>query len=398
VFGRFKAAVNALLVVSSCALTISAAEATLRLMAWPEWDTEVKAGWRARENPEHRTNEFGFRGQSIRYEDGDIVIVMLGDSQVESLACSADNMPEHYLQESLQEADARYKVFTLGAGGYGTDQEYLALEEYFQKYRADAVILWQTMGNDIWNNVFPTNMPKDGPIKPTFWLEDGILKGPNFQLDQIVRSPAQTKLGVLINRPFFPQDLDAKWERYLPPAAKPLPSYDGTFDREWDPGDPQNRNPYIKNENLVNEKSHFTIALYPRSERTQYGIDLMNGLLKKTRKLTESKGGTFFVLDVIIDPVEAMPFRNGEQFDDIVVHKYFDVFYRSSGKQAIANKQDIDEGVSVLTIPLTAKDWRVSDTDSHLNCLSDKQVMHDLSRKILEQVVPRRASTGRSKQ
>jgi len=200
VYGSFSRRVllNLLLVLLSAALTLGAIEVTLRLLDIPAWDTEIRAGWRALRSPEPPINELGFRGQPIRYANDAIVVLLLGDSQVESLACPAASMPERFLEESLRAVDPRYKVFSVGAGGYGNDQEYLALVEYFAKYRADSVILWQTMGNDIWNNVFPTNIPKDGIIKPTFWLERGELKGPNYQLGEIIREPAQTKLGVML--------------------------------------------------------------------------------------------------------------------------------------------------------------------------------------------------------
>ena len=38
------------------------------------------------------------------------------------------------------------------------------------------MILWQTIGNDVWNNLFPTHWPKDGFLKPTFRLQDGQLE------------------------------------------------------------------------------------------------------------------------------------------------------------------------------------------------------------------------------
>jgi hypothetical protein len=188
--------IGATLVLASSALTLAAIEVALRLLDKPAWDTDLRAGWKS---VGRYVNELGYRGQPIHYSDRDIVIVLLGDSQVESEGvCPPDMMPERYLEQHLQRRDARYRVFTLGSRGYGNDQEYLALKEYFGKYRADAVVLWQTPSNDVWNNIFPTH--NDGAIKPTYWLDHGTLKGPNYQLGEVIRKPAQTKIGVMLNR------------------------------------------------------------------------------------------------------------------------------------------------------------------------------------------------------
>jgi len=129
--------VNAVLVLASSALALAAAEVALRLLNKPAWDTEIRAGWKY-QGADRYVNERGYRGQPIRYSDHDIVVVLLGDSQVESTTCPPDMMPERYLEQHLRQRDPRFKVFTLGSGGYGNDQEYLALKEYFEKYRADA--------------------------------------------------------------------------------------------------------------------------------------------------------------------------------------------------------------------------------------------------------------------
>src|SRR5262245_36739777 len=227
--------INVTLVLASSALALTAIEVTLRLLDRPVWDSELRAGWRA--IGADRVNELGYRGQPIHYSDRNIVIVLLGDSQVESEACPPDMIPERYLEQHLQRRDARYRVFTLGSRGYGNDQEYLALKEYFGKYRADAVVLWQTPSNDVWNNIFPTH--NDGAIKPTYWLDHGTLKGPNYQRGEVIRKPAQTKIGVMLNRLLLrPNGRDRGWERYLPTPYQPLTHHEGSFVNDWDPTDP----------------------------------------------------------------------------------------------------------------------------------------------------------------
>ncbi len=147
--------------------------------------TPVYAGWNSLSGlggvSPNEVNQLHFRGQKIEYEDDDFVIVMLGDSQVEAQACAYGWMPERRLQHFLNvEHGKNVKVFTLGASGYGQDQQLLALRGYLKDYRADLVILWQSPVNDVWNNMFPTNWPANGVLKPTYWLENGELQGPNY--------------------------------------------------------------------------------------------------------------------------------------------------------------------------------------------------------------------------
>jgi hypothetical protein len=150
-------------------------EVALRLLDRPAWDSELRAGWKSMTADQY-FNELGYRGKPIRYTDRDRILVLLGDSQVESDACPPGEMPEQFLESILINSAPDTGSSPLAARA--TDQEYLALKKYFRKYRADAVVLWETFENDVWNNVFPTNWPKDGWIKPTYWLDDGTLKGP----------------------------------------------------------------------------------------------------------------------------------------------------------------------------------------------------------------------------
>jgi hypothetical protein len=303
--------INVALVLTSGALTLAGVEIGLRLLNKPAWDTGIVSGWKYKGTDSH-VNELGYRGQSIRYSDRDIVVVLLGDSQVESTACPPDMMPERYLEQYLIQRHRRFKVFTLGSGGYGNDQEYLALEEYFRKYRADTIALWQTSVNDVWNNLFPTHWPKDGTIKPTFWLDHGTLKGPNYQLAEVIRGASQTKIGVLINRWAHPQKgFDKRWERHLPNPYEPLTRYEGKYVSDWDPSDPTNTNPYLGDENLKNEKSHFSVELYPRSERMQYGLDLTRKLLGRIRGLAEEHQSSFIIF-ATLSPDEQQMLKSNE--------------------------------------------------------------------------------------
>jgi hypothetical protein len=374
--------VNVVLALASGALTLAAVEVALRLVEKPAWDTEIRAGWKY-QGADPNVNELGYRGQPIRYSDHDIVVVLLGDSQAESSACPPEMMPERYLERHLSRRDPRFRVFTLGSEGYGNDQEYLALKEYFGKYRADAVVLWETFANDVWNNVFPTHWPEDGAIKPTYWLDRGTLKGPNYQLGELIRRPAQTKIGVLLHRWLHPQKgLDRTWERYLPKPYEPLTRYDGKHVTDWDPSDPKNRNPYLPFENLKNEKTHFSVDFHPRSERMQYGLDLTKKLLGRINDLAGEHHSRFLIFETL-NPDEQRMSKNKET-DDVIVHKRDGLFYRTSFRQTLANLAYANEGFTLFAIPILLEAWKVSDTDRHLNCRANDQVMRDLAGKIAE--------------
>lgn len=375
------ALINSFLVIASTVLTLIGIEVGLRLLHWPTWDVELRAGWKSTD-PDGFLNELRYRGKPIRYSDRDIVIVLLGDSQVQAVACPPERMPEQLLENYLDQFDPRHKVFSIGSGGYGNDQEYLALQEYFRKYRADAVVLWETFENDIWNNVFPTHWPTNGDLKPTYWLDHGTLKGPNYQLNALVSKRARTKIGVLLNRLRHLRDLDESWERYLPRPYQPLTHYEGPFVTDWDPSDPNNKSPYLKDENLRNEKSHFAIHLYPRSERMQYGLNLTRKLIGLINDLAREHDSKFFIF-YTLKPNDQLQLKD-EKADDVIVHKRDGLFYRTSFKETMANQAYVTNGFTTFAIPILVDAWKVSDTNSHLNCAANEQVMRDLAAKIMK--------------
>lgn len=374
------AVLNLVLMLASVALALLLVEFGLRQWGDVPWDKEVRAGWKYL-GQSCCINELGYRGQMLQYSDEDLVVLLLGDSQVEAIACPPDLMPERALERYLKERDPRFRVFTVGSRGYGNDQEYLALNEYYGKYRADTVVLWQTFINDVWNNVFPTHWPADGPIKPTYWLEEGELKGPNYQLGEVVRAPAKTKIGVLLNRSLgLRKGLDEKWERYLPEAYMPLQSFSGAYVSDWDPADTSNKNPYLAMENLANEKTHFSVDLYPRSPRMQYGLDLTRKLLGLISDLAARNQSQLFILNAVI-PEHQTAIENKAE-DEIVVHKRDDLYYQTRLSQTLANMAYADESIPVVSVPIKLEDWKVSDTDSHLNCRAIDQVMGGLAEEI----------------
>ena len=177
----------------------------------------IVSGWRAPQSTAFRFqyNQLGFRGVPINYSASDFVVLLIGDSQVQADACSYYWLPERRLEHHLS-STRPVRVFSLAADGWGQDQQLLALREYFQMFRADLVIVWQTPGNDLWNNTFPT--ADRSQLKPTYWLENGALRGPTSRIGEVISS--RSRLITFYQRHFV--SWDRQWERYLPPAYVPI--------------------------------------------------------------------------------------------------------------------------------------------------------------------------------
>jgi len=328
------------------------------------------SGWRPNV-PENERNQLGYRGHPIEYSEDDYVVLLVGDSQVEARACDYKSMPDQRLQHYLNsELKKNVKVFTIGASGYGQDQQYLALKKYYQNYRADLVMVWLTPRNDVWNNMFPTHWATNGYPKPTFWLENGELRGPSEQMGQEIPF-SSIKLIAIFQRLFL--DRDGEWEKYLPEPYKPLSEYKGPVSLDWQKRWDNNIG-LMRYENLDNEKSHLAISLTPRSKRMQYGLELTRRLLQKISMLVKSHNGRFVIFRTPEPPEGA-----GKSLSDVTVHILNGKFYRTSEKQFEENMQYITDGFTSYVIPVTVKDWRVSPTDSHLNRRANEQVMRDLA-------------------
>ena len=206
-------------------------------------------GWTYQGPRENESNQFGFRGRPISYKDDDYVVLIVGDSQVESNIGRFEKMPEWRLQYHLSVLTGkRVRVFSIAAGGYGQDQQLLALEKYFQEYSADLVLVWETPGNDVWNNMFPTHWPRDGTPKPTFWLDSqNNLQGPRTRLRRF-------RILDFIERVIFERSLDRMWEqKYLPPANELATSFSGRYRVDSEMLNPD--------ENIENGKTHLGLSL-----------------------------------------------------------------------------------------------------------------------------------------
>jgi hypothetical protein len=362
-------------------LALALAEGLLRLL----WHPAVAvSGWRCSASvPEEEKNQLGFRGHPMGIGDSTTVVLLLGDSQVEATHLPWARMPERMLEEYLEDILGRdIAVASVAAPGYGQDQELLALEYYFESYPADLVALWETPTNDLWNNTFPTHWPANGWAKPTFWLENGSLRGPSEEMgdplsDQPLRLPAL--LAGLGGSP----DRDGEWEERLPAAYRPAISADGPVGSEWqhrwdtDLG-------MMRSENLSTEKSHLAIYLTPRSERMQYSIDLTRELLLRIDSVASANGARLFLFAAAGPPDTTAAV-------DLATYVLNGFYYTVSALQYEENVASFNKGMDFVEIPVAVEDWRVSPTDSHLNEAATDSMMREVALLIASRLAERDA-------
>lgn len=137
-----------------------------------EWITQVKM------------NSEGFRDHewAIVKSPGTFRIAVIGDSFVESLQVSYDDLFTHLLESRLNSSTDRYsriEVMNFGVRGYGTGQELLNFREHVAKYNPDMVVLLFYPENDVSDNRVPSEDQSTGPLyqRPTFNLtEDGKIE------------------------------------------------------------------------------------------------------------------------------------------------------------------------------------------------------------------------------
>ena len=364
--GRFRISAAELILVVGSAL-VSAALVGLLLQVFYQPPT-MRVGWRSDVKTLEK-NAMGFRGHPISYGPDDFVIVLLGDSYVQANACAYDWMPERRLEEHLRRSGQAVKVFTVGANGYGQDQQLLALEEYLQRYRADLVLLWFYPRNDVWNNVFPT-IQGERP-KPTFWIEGETLLGPSERWEEPIWS-SDIKALALCQRFLLPSRRDASWEERLPPAYVPVAGYQGPVNR-WMMN--KLEQDLLLFENLATEKSHFSLELVPRSPRTEYGIQLTRLLLRRIEAVATSHGSRFAIFTEREDDHAQWPSEEG-------VYVFRGHHYRLSPQQFTSSVLDMMKGFEFIDLPTPIEDAYFGPADPHLNEHAVDAFMESLAKEI----------------
>ncbi len=362
-------------------LCVLAMEIAFRVIDKP---AAIISGWRGSLAP---LNEFGWRGRPIKFAPDDFVVVLVGDSQVECQACPPDETMDVILERALQAYIPKVRGVTLGAAGHGTDQEYLALQEYLARYRADLVITWVTIYNDIIDNISRSaggGYHRFHP-KPSFWLEGDTLHGPT----ELIDAPVYTgKLRILFQRAF--EDFETDWSRTLPPPG-------GT--RE---GAPTGMDRVVQTRDLVGEqRSLWTISETPRQPREEYGIRLTRALLGRMRDLAgEHKAGFVLMLEDNFSPASVDQARR-IGFDMFLPGKTAVVtegfrWILADDAQAKATLRDVTAGFPTILVPIRTEDPRISAFNNHFVMPANRQVMGDLAQMLAERgVLARPVAPGR---
>jgi hypothetical protein len=366
------------------AIAVIIAEAALRGLDYPR---EQPVGWAWRGDPAE-ANEFGFRGHRAG-ERVDDTIILLGDPQVESQQ-PFGRMPEVFLSAALDGLTQRHvRVVSVAAFGWGQDQQLLALQRTLLEIRPRMVLLWLTPNNDLWNNTFPTHLPKDGWPKPTFWLEGDSLRGPHAAWGTAYRPPGLRLLRVvrpLLGKPMYVTD--DEWEPRLPPAYRAPATKDGgtvslvEYATRRFGLTREEVELVLSTENFDNEKTHVSIALTPRSPRLDYSIRLTRALLREITRLCASHRADFLAFYVDTGPTGAPEEPTS-----------FDVSGRVLTLSNIAARGAIREllaDVPSLELKGHRPEFHMSRTNHHLNEAGNRYFMTEVARQIAAPLRSRR--------
>lgn len=297
------------------AIVLLVVEILLRIVQYPPpipsgwgWDGSPRRGLAATNDSVQ--NELGLRGNPFSYGTDDIVVLLVGDSNVEAATSGLDKMPERLLERHLSTLlpSRTFQVFSLAASGWGQDQQLLALERYFQAYRADLVLVWAQPVNDFWENTFPD---RNEHIKPTFWFDGQSLQGPFFHdgvhlsrfriLDLAIRATLQFRHRSVA------QHILHEWVSRLPSDARapsePRPSRctnlpvinQQDLAKDIFSLSDERRVVVRTKEDVERSRSHFSPYIRPRSPKDNYLIDITRALMAKLKTTTEKHKAAFRV-------------------------------------------------------------------------------------------------------
>lgn len=309
-------------------------------------------------------NQLGYRGRRIEYTDDDLVVLLVGDSQVQADACAFAKMPEQRLETHLGALVGRtVRVFSVGALGYGTDQECLGLEDYLARFRADLVITWVTTGNDLREVLLPIV-----PVpKPTFWLEGSVLCGPTARIGDPVPAGLRTWQRL---RAWWRGPLNEYWHRHvLPPPSPPLPLDDQPVRTDWG----------LMRKDGSDFRTEFLSVLVqvdPPTPRAVYTTTLINRLLHRMRTATQAQGGAFCVL---LEQRADFPLADGLYEAEVDGQRHRLRLTRSAYD---ANLARITADLEHHWVEVTVDPWVASAGDPHFNETAVDQLMHDLAARL----------------
>lgn len=394
---------SSVIVMGSTIVAIFIMEALLRGIGVPAklnsgWGWENSAGRKLSKYDALTTNQFGYRGQNINYHADDYVVLLVGDSQVEAYAGPPEHMPEQFLQESLaSHLDKPVKVFSLGSSGWGQDQQLLAIQEYFNVYRADLVLLWATPGNDFWENAFPDRSATSeaGPLKPTFRLRDGELYGPYFTPGSYLHNSAIAQLveSVLANiqKETLEQRILRGWINEMPTphesnelanehicqgltVINQVEFFNAIFELNKDIG-------YTiqSGQDVLNSRSPFSVYMLDPSHRDEYLVAITESLLWHVKNEVEKNHAQFLAFYPVREDFD----KRATQMVKCVADSHANIFRVSL--DYTSRLQDVISSEDLVVFDLPGNnEIVVSPNDRHLNDFGNELVMKKLSFILME--------------
>lgn len=345
---------------------------------WSTWnkDMEINDGYIAYKlsSPDlakmqphiNEVNQFGFRGMPMG--NSPMKIVLLGDSQVET-SHPINRMPEKYLTKALEKRiEFLPDVVSMGSWGWGTDQQYLALKKYIDRIKPSHVVLWFT-SNDFRDNTYPIG---NAGRKPTFWLNDQGLQGPNHDFLEKFDSEKFRFTRLFKRRDIFSVNTDQDKgfnKAYVEPnlsieSAKTKCENEVDFDLSKNFYD---FDPYDKSLLSVHNVKYAN----PRPAWLEYQKNLTNQILIEIKKLVESKGSRFFVFFVTTpDDISTAP-------KGVFCSKQYGfVEYNYDNFTTLIN--ETFDGVESHLVNLQMDDYK-DKFDGHLNDKANEFVMKEIA-------------------
>ena len=377
----------ALVFAASTLLSLLGVDLVLRFMGWPP--ERGPLAWKITVPWKDGINSLGFRAKEPAATRRLPRILLLGDSHLEGYHLTRRQTLGPRLKRHLANRGWPVEVVVMGAGGWGTDQQLIALQHYFETLQPDAVVVYYTHRNDLWNNLFPTHM---GTPKPTYRLDDGALVPPDPALWRTpgTESGTAASFGIVpavrrIAAGGYPTDLE--WEQTLPPrqpaptAEEDTPSL-GAFYAEatgqalWD------------EEDLESERSHFAYLKDPPTPRLQYALALQGALLSEMKRFTEAQGVPLLFF---------RPQLPSETWSGTFAHR--GRAYRLSGPAADARLRAVFEAAGVPLLEIDelelAHTWLPKDL--HLNPNGNQFIAQQVGDWLLEQLPRPEPGDGRGR-
>jgi len=123
---------------------------------------------------------------------------------------------------------------------------------------------------------------------------------------------------------------------------------------------------------LTYEKTHLVLGLTPTSERLWYGMNLTNKLISEISTLSVSKNADFAIIQI-----------QATESKVSTIYVEDGLFWKFSKHEFEQNPRTINRNFRTLYFEIDWDNWKVSQTDTHINCTSMRKVFEIISEKLL---------------